>query len=433
MDHQWAPYQAETLRALRGGEYDLVAFRGGYGSGKSVLGARWIHRVSWRIGQGCESLVLAPKFSRGGPATYRVFFEELPGENTYPDDGDGDPENSPIVAGYNQNKRRITYANGAIVHLGSADKWNRYAGTEFNAIWGDEVAHYDNTNLYDLHEMLVSRQRTDQGPNVTLWTSTGSGYGQFYDITERKVTPDEEPIPWADRMRVVVANSLDNPFLPDEAKAKLRAQFEGTEREEQALAGGFSAAQGLVYSSFSRTKHVVDYEQIADRLQDDWRIYGYDAGWDDPRVVVAVAKTHYDQHVVVDCFYESGAAIEAVVDPDDTRHGEAWMEGKPRGRVYCEHEPAHIEKFSRAGWPAEKAEKSLDEGIPHVRSRLEFDDEGRPGLLVCGSCSALIQEFLSYEEDDVGSSGVDDHALDALRYALFSDDVGGGSVYLGTI
>jgi hypothetical protein len=429
LDHKWAPYQAEALQELGCGDYDLVVLRTGYGGGKSVLGSRWVHRTA--LQRGGEHLVMAPAYSQGGPATYRVFFDELPGENTVPDDGDGDPENSPIVAGYNKNKHRLTYQNGAVARMGSADKWNRYAGSEFNSIWCDEPAHYDNTDLYDLHEMLVSRQRTEAGPNVTLWTSTGAGYGQYYDITERQVTADEELLPWADRMRVIVASSLENPFL--EEREKLRQQFEGTAREDQALHGGFSAAQGLVYSSFSRTKHVVDYERIAERLQDDWRIYGYDAGWDDPRVVVEVAKTHYDQHVVVDCFYESGAAIEAVVDADDTRHGDSWMQGRPRGRVYCEHEPAHIEKFSRAGWPAEKAEKSLDEGIPHVRSRLECDDEGRPGLLVCGRCSALIQEFLSYEEDDVGSSGVDDHALDALRYALFSDDVGGGSVYLGTI
>ncbi|MFB6374061.1 MAG: hypothetical protein ABEN55_13330 [Bradymonadaceae bacterium] len=414
LDHKWAPYQAEALRAFWSGHFDLVVLRTGYGGGKSVLGSRIVHRAALRVAG--DHLVLAPKFSHGGPATYRVFFEELPGTDTVPDDGDGDPENSPIIAGYNRNKRRLTYENGAIVRLGSADKWNRYAGTEFNTIWADEPAHYDNTSLYDLHEMLVSRQRTDAGPNVTLWTSTGSGYGQYYDITERQVTADDEPLPWADRMRVIVANSLNNPFLSDSAKAKLRAQFEGTPREEQALSGGFSAAQGLAYSEFSRPRHVVPYEQVKDRMVGGWRIYGYDAGWNDPRVVVEVGRTHYGQFVVLDCFYESGTHIEAVTGAD------GWMADRPKGAVYCEHEPAHIQKFRGAGWPAQKAEKSLDEGIPHVRHLLESDDEGRVGLLVCERCTPLIQEFLSYEEDDVGKSDVDDHALDASRYALFTHD-----------
>lgn len=432
LDHKWAPYQIEALRELHSGKYDLVVLRVGYGGGKSVLGARFIHRCALRTGG--DYLVLAPKFTHGGPATYRVFFDELPGDKTVPDDGDGDPENSPIIAGYNRNKRRLTYVNGAVARLGSADKWNRYAGTEFHAIWADEPAHYDNTNLYDLHEMLVSRQRTDEGPNVTLWTSTGAGYNQYYDITERKVDANERPLAWGDRLKVIVGNSLDNPFLSDSAKAKLRAQFEGTEREKQALAGGFSAAQGLVYKKFSRAKHIVSYDAIADDLQDDWRIYGYDAGWDDPQVVLEIAKTHYGQHVVVDCYYESESHIEALVDPDDTQPGKAWMHGRPIGTVYCEHEPSHIDKFERAGWDAEKAEKSLDEGIPHVRQQLEADSQGRVGLLVCERCTPLIQEFLSYQEDEVGKSGAEDHALDALRYALFTDAVTDkGSTYLGSV
>ena len=71
---------------------------------------------------------------------------------------------------------------------------------------------------------------------------------------------------------------------------------------------------------------------------------------------------------------------------------------------------------------AEKAEKSLDEGIPFVRGLLETKgDPERPGLLVSDALTPLIQEFQSYKEEDVGRSGdVPDHALDASRYALFS-------------
>jgi len=431
LDHQWAPYQADALRALHCGDYGLVVLRTGYGGGKSVLGSRFIIRTALQTPG--DYLVLAPAFSQGGPSTYRVFFEELPGDDTVPNDAEGGPENSPIVAGYNKNKRRVTLVNGSIIRLGSADKWNRYAGSEFNAVWADEPAHYDNTDLYDLSEMLFSRQRSPEGPNVSLWTSTGAGYGQYYDITERRVGPDDEPLSWADRMKVIVGNSLDNPFLTDDAREKLRAQFEGTDREAQALAGGFSASTGLVYAEFSRNRHVVRYDDIVDALEDDWRIYGYDAGWNDPRVVVEIARTHYGQLVVVDSFYESGAPIEAVVDPDGVQSGDSWMEGRPYGTVYCEHEPAHIEKFRRAGWSAEKADKSLDEGIPHVRQLLRPDESARPGLLVCERCTDLIQEFLGYKETEVGSSGADDHALDSLRYATFTDDVSSVEVGMGFV
>jgi len=156
--------------------------------------------------------VLAPDRQKGGPATYKGFFERLPGENTVPNDSAGDPENSPIVAGYHGTKHRLTLINGAVVQLGGADVWSRFAGSEFNAIWMDEVAHYGTTDLYDLHEMLVTRQRTEAGPNVTLWTSTGNGFNQFYDITERQVDEDDEALRWSDRLKIVVGSSLNNPF-----------------------------------------------------------------------------------------------------------------------------------------------------------------------------------------------------------------------------
>jgi len=185
----------------------------------------------------------------------------------------------------------------------------------------------------------------------------------------------------------------------------MRRQFEGTTREKQALRGGFAAAEGLVYGSFNRSTHVVSE---LPELRDTW-YYGYDHGWDDPRVLLKVGKTTQDQYVVVDEFYESQAPVEKAV---------GWLQDNPQGRVYAEHEPEHIDKFRKAGFRAEKAIKDLDEGIPLVREFLEVDEQGRPGLLIYDQCANLIQEFLDYKEEDVGTSKARDHALDSLRYLL---------------
>jgi hypothetical protein len=359
---------------------------------------------------------MAPDYQKGGPATYKTFFDRLPGEETIPAKG-GDPEHSPIVAEYNRNDKRLTYINGSVARLGSADRWNRYAGSEFNAIWCDEPAHYDNTDLYDLTEMLTSRQRTQQGPNVMLWTSTGAGFDDYYQITEQELAADgESDLPWRDRMEVIVGDSRNNPYLPADAVEKLKRQFEGTEREQQALAGGFAAPTGLVYADFSRERHVRPTADLRDRC-DEWRAYGYDHGWDDPRVVLEVGETEYGQLAVLDEFYEEGVeyqrAVEWLTDTD-----------KPQGRVYAEHEPEHQRAFSQAGYPAEAAEKSLDEGIPAVRNRLDWrdDPQGRPGLLVADDCTNTIREFQDYQEDEVGTNKAVDHSLDSLRYLVMGVD-----------
>jgi len=137
--------------------------------------------------------------------------------------------------------------------------------------------------------------------------------------------------------------------------------------------------------------------------------------------------THYDQWVATDLYYETGKEFEHLCDP---AAGAGWVydHDKPRGTVYCEHEPEHIQKFRRAGFDAVRADKSLDEGIPHVRGRLTTDDSGRPGLLVHEDCTEFIQEFQSYKEDHVGGSGdVPDHCPDVARYALYTHDQRGGS------
>jgi len=421
VEYKWTNYQAYVRDTLEAGNVDLVALRTGYGGGKSRCGGQWIHRGAVADTEGVgESLVLAQDYQKGKSTTYSVFFKILPGEDTNPFK-DGDPENSPIVETWHSNDKRLVYVTGHVAWLGGADKWNRFAGGEYCRIWCDEVGHYTpNTDLYELHEMLITRQRTEVGPNTTLWTSTGNGFNQFYDITERQVTVDDEELPWADQMEVVVASTEHNTLLPPDGLEKIRRQFKGTAREEQGLHGGFAAAEGLVYDGFTRNTHVAPADDLADRLAEGRAIYGYDAGWNDPRVVVDVRQTHTGQWVVWDHYYQTESRLAEVVDPDDALEGtRAWMLGRPDGPVYAEHEPSHIQQFRKAGWSAVKAEKSLDGGIDHVRDRLSTD-EGRPGLVVTERCTDLIQEFLSYKEEHVGKNGAKDHALDALRYALFT-------------
>lgn len=424
VEYQWTNYQAHVRDTLEAGDVDLVVLRTGYGGGKSRCGGQWIHRGAMTDTEGVgESLVLAQDYQKGKSTTYSVFFKILPGQETNPYK-DGDPEHSPIVDTWHANDKRLVYVTGHVAWLGGADKWNRFAGGEYCRIWCDEVGHYPpNTDLYDLHEMLITRQRTEIGPNTTLWTSTGNGFNQFYDITERQVNADEQPLPWADQMEVVVASTEHNTLLPADGLDKIRRQFKGTAREEQGLHGGFAAAEGLVYEGFNRQQHVISDDEATARVG-DWRMYGYDAGWKDPRVLLEIGRTPHGQLVVVDMLYESGIHVG---DPTAPSKGTAldWLAGRPEGIAYCEHAPADIDAFRAAGWPAVKAEKDIDGGIDHVRERLETDD-GRPGLLVAESCVPLVQECLSYKEDDVGGSDVDDHAVDALRYAVFTESVRSG-------
>lgn len=409
--------QRETLDALEDKSSDVVAFLAGYGSGKSITGARWLIAQALAY-PGSRFLALGIDFTKARDATFRILFENLPGGRTdVVTSSYNGPETSPIVADYNRSEHRLTLINDTVIKLGSADKWNRYAGDEYGAIWMDEPSHYGE-DLHDLLEMMGSRLRGVEGPKVMFWTLTGNGYNAAWEIIEKRRDSDGEPIGLD--IDVIRASTLENPYLDPADKDRFERQYGGTGREEQALHGGFAAAQGLVYSAFSRDTHVIPQSEARNRTTDDWRIYGYDAGWNDPRVVLEVGKTASDQLVVLDEFHESESHVEDAI---------GWIDNKSAGRIYSEHEPAEIETMERAGLTVEKAEKSLDAGISEVRNRLEVDSEDRPGILVSDQCRNLIREFLGYKQEQVGKSQAVDHCLDCLRYLCMgdqSDDGGSG-------
>jgi len=463
--------QRRSLDALHSGQNDVIAFLAGYGSGKSITGARWLIAQALRY-PGSRFLAMGIDFTKARDTTFRVLFKNLPGERTnIVTSAYNGPETSPIVADYNRAEHRLTLLNDSVIKLGSADKWNRYAGDEYGAIWMDEPSHYGE-DLHDLLEMTGSRLRGIAGPKVMFWTLTGNGYNAAWEILEKRRDASGDPIGL--RIEVLRASTLDNPYLSDGEKARFERQYGGTDREEQALHGGFAAAQGLVYSQFSRDTHVLPHTDAQELVEGGWRIYGYDAGWRDPRVLVEIGKTAYDQFIVLNEFYERNAHVEDVI---------RWLErnDKPRGTIYCEHEPSDIEKFGRSGYSAEKAAKSLDGGISEMRKRLETDgnisisskkkpvvpirsyrvtksgdstslrnaestskstedetengskvslereEPSRVGLLVSDHCEHLIREFLSYKEEHVGKSNADDHCLDSLRYCLHTHATAGST------
>lgn len=471
--------QARCLNALEE-DQDIVAFLGGYRSGKSVTGARWLLSHAIEI-PGSRWLALGVSFQQASSTTYRTLFEQLPGERTHLlTSGFTGPEQSPLVTDYNRQEHRLTLYNDTIITLGSADKWSRYAGDEYAGIWMDEPSHYG-SELFDIREMMGSRLTADRGPKSMFWSLTGNGYNPAWQILEQREDVNGDPI--NDQITIERASVLNNPYIDEAAKEQLRRRYGGTSRAEQALFGGFAAAQGLVYSNFSRATHVIPHDRAVDRVEDDYRIFGYDAGWNDPRVLLEVGKTPYDQLIVLDEYYESSTHIEDAI---------AWLkrEDKPQGTVYCEHEPSDIKKFQRAGWSAKKADKSIDAGISEVRKRLGADgnmevpeeqsngptpirsyrypkkirsksskrrwgvpspspasstgssrspsgstsagssgdgspsstDDARVGLLVSDRCESLIRELLSYKEEDVGTSRAVDHAADSLRYLCMGID-----------
>jgi len=449
--------QRAVLDVVGEPETDIVAFLAGYGSGKSVLGARWLLEEAL-ANPGSHFLAMGVDYQKARDSTFRVLFEQLPGERTtIRTRSFNGPAQSPIVDDYTRAEHRLTLTNDTVITLGSADQWSRYAGTEYGAVWLDEPSHYE-SDLHQLNEVIGSRFRGPKasGSKTQLWTLTGNGYNAAWEILEQRQDSTGEPI--GHNIELIRASTFDNPYLDAGDLDRFERQYGDTKRAGQALHGEFSAAQGLVYSAFDRDTHVIS-GQAADEMVDDWRVYGYDSGWNNPRVLLEIGRTPADQLVVLDCFYETETHLTEAI---------AWLtdNDKPEGTIYCDHNPAHIDRFNDTPYAAVSATKDRDEGIAEVRRRFEADGnlpittptttehvtfrgsprkireqkrqrnqakkeaavnaaemeaesevEGAVGLLISDRCQPLIRELLSYKTDQVQGGGGDDHCLDALRYA----------------
>lgn len=234
--------QAEVLGAARNEETDIASFLAGFGSGKTVTGARWLLKQAIEHPDS-RFLAMGTTFSKARDSTYRVLLEQLPGEDTHIVAGSfNGAETSPIVKDYDRQSHRLTLVNNTVIKLGSADKWSRHAGDSFGAVWLDEAAHYP--DLHDLLEMIGSRLRGVPGPQTQLWTLTGHGQGEAFDILERGVDSTGEPLGL--NVELIRASTLDNPYLSAGEKERFKRQYAGTAREQSALHGGFSSGTGAL-------------------------------------------------------------------------------------------------------------------------------------------------------------------------------------------
>ena len=79
-----------------------MAFRAGSGSGKSIVGARWL--IAQALAHpGSRFLAMGVDFTKARDTTFRVLFEQVPGERTaIRTDWFTGPEKRPLVADYNR-------------------------------------------------------------------------------------------------------------------------------------------------------------------------------------------------------------------------------------------------------------------------------------------------------------------------------------------
>lgn len=368
------------------------AFLGGIGSGKTFMGC--LEAVLYAINHpGSLGMVIAPSFPMLRDSTMRKFWEIMPRE---------------LIETWKESTKELKLINGSEILFRSADNPESLRGPNLAWIYGDEASLWKRM----VWDIAAGRLRQPGFPQRAWVTCTPKGFNWVYAQFVWSRTGDHALIhcPTTDNYR----------NLPEDYVRALQAQYSGIFFKQEIL-GEFVAFEGLVYPEFS-VDHILD--ENPEWFSPRRTVAGLDFGFNNPTAIAVVALDGDERAVVTDEHYQRQMSLNQLIN--------ACLDLKDRHNVemfYCDpSEPANIKALNDAGVPAVAARNDVQPGITEVAGRWRVQDDRRARLYVRSRCANLVSEIQQYRynEEVEGKTvkeepiKVNDHACDALRYALFS-------------
>lgn len=299
-----------------------------------------------------------------------------------------------------------------LVQVKSAEHPDRLRGGRCDWIWIDEAAMVSSEAIDILYGVVLA----SGGKIFATTTPRGLANWVYEDWFKRAENNDRN-------YSVIRAQTADNLHLSRDAILSMEEKY-SAEFARQELLGEFVSFEGLVYKDFDRQKHIVELSEIQEQVEGPNAefIAGVDWGYADPFVFLWIAKYH-DKYYIVDEYYKQGeipadhlAQIKKRFFTSRVRQVFADV-SRPESRI----------EFQRGlgipVLPGRVARKDMVDGIEHVASLFKFNK-----LFVASHCRNTIDELGKYSWAEKKDRNVEDrpcdfanHAMDALRYALFSD------------
>lgn len=215
----------------------------------------------------------------------------------------------------------------------------------------------------------------------------------------------------------------DNLSLSEKVKERFRRMFSGVFYKRYIL-GLWVMAEGVVYDMFDEDVHVVDDKDLPESF--DRLFIGGDFGINNPTSFILLAQHGSDYYAIREYYYDSKkTSRQKTVSQLADDFLKFIGNDKPEFVFLDPSAVALILELKQRGVANIKgANNSVNDGITLVQNLLTGNG-GR--LFIHRSCANLIREFFSYSWDPKAQArGEDevikenDHALDALRYALYT-------------
>lgn len=268
----------------------------------------------------------------------------------------------------------------------------------------DEVSKYSNF-MFGWQEILRPTLMDVKGE--ALFISTTNGFNHFYDLCNKELEDKD--------YKTFHFTSYDNPHLDPEEIEKMKSEMT-EDRAAQEIYADFRKKEGLVYKEFNRTMHLTDDEPN----EVMYTLGGVDFGFTHPTAAITIKKDYNGVYWITNEFVHPGKTEDEVVE---------YVAAQRYNKVYPDPENASaIEALKRRGVNVRsviKGKGSVLSGIQTVRELLKQNR-----LVVNKSCISVIESFEKYSYQETKGNALPNEIphhdfsdpLDAIRYALVSDD-----------
>lgn len=334
---------------------------------------------------------------------------------------------------YNSAERVFRFPNGSRIKLGYCDTMQdvyQYQGQEYAVIGLEEATHFTEEQM----RFLTTCNRTtrkDFSPRMYYTCNPGNvGHAWVKRLfIDRLYAENENPNDYL----FIPARIYDNKVLLDADPNYIR-QLEALPEELRRahLDGDWDVHAGQYFREFSRDRHVIEPFEIPSW----WRRFrSMDWGYNDPCCVLwhavdgenrvytyrelYVRETRAGEVAAMVLELSRGESISyTVASPDMWQKRGAVLSGAGgfEGETLAE-------LFTSSGLSLTPADNSRVPGWNRVRDFLAAAPDGRPNWLCFSDCRNLIRQlpalqFDQHNREDAADG--DDHAPEALRYALMS-------------
>lgn len=282
-------------------------------------------------------------------------------------------------------------------------------GQAFDFIVIDEIASMKN---WEANWNEIIRPTLTDREGEVLFISTPKGFNHFYRLFNMQNDP-ERGIDY----KSFHFTSYDNPHIKASEIEKAKRELPEDQFAQEYLAD-FRKQEGLVYKEFDRNHHTYQDETPPRSLVA--YIAGIDFGFTNPACVLHIRKDSDNHYWVENEFYRTGQTDAKVAD---------YVKSHRFHYVFPDPEnPAAIQELTDRSINIReviKGKDSIRNGISRVRELLKQNR-----LHIHERCINLISEFEAYHYDEPSPNRNEkenpikdqDHALDALRYVIMTDE-----------